>query len=101
MDEDYQRAGIKLLPSKGGRNMNSALQIMLGTLILIPVSCLPMWIGITGFISCGVAVICGLFFLVPTLRLIQEKSQKVALKIMFSSFLYLPIVQIAYLLDKI
>jgi protoheme IX farnesyltransferase len=31
----------------------------------------------------------------------KECSKEAALKIMFGSFLYLPIVQVAYLLDKI
>ncbi|MFT7364387.1 MAG: protoheme IX farnesyltransferase, partial [Algoriphagus sp.] len=31
----------------------------------------------------------------------RDCSRKSALKIMFGSFLYLPIVQIAYLLDKL
>lgn len=101
MDEDYSKAGIKLLPSKGGKNLNSALQIMFGTLLLIPIGFLPMYLGITGIISAVIATICGIFFLIPTLKLVQGGSQKIALQIMFSSFFYLPIVQITYLFDKI
>jgi heme o synthase len=101
MDEDYKKAGIKLLPAQGERNLSSAIQIMLGALLLIPIGFLPMYLGITGILSAVIATLCGVFFLIPTLKLIKSGSSKIALQIMFSSFLYLPIVQIAYLIDKI
>lgn len=100
-DEDYKKAGFRLLPAQGECNFNSALQIMLGALILIPVSILPAYIGITGITSAVVVVIAGLLFFLPTLQLITAPSRGVALRIMFASFIYLPVVQIAFLLDKI
>ncbi len=100
-DEDYKKAGFRLLPAEGERNFNSALQIMLGALVLIPVSILPAYIGITGVTSAVVVGIAGLLFFLPTLQLITSPSRKAALTIMFASFIYLPVVQIAFLLDKI
>lgn len=100
-DEDYKKAGFKLLPSGGGKDMNTAIQIMIYTLFLIPLGLLPTQFGITGINSALVATICGVLFLSQTFYLMKECSKKAALKIMFGSFLYLPIVQLAYLLDKI
>jgi protoheme IX farnesyltransferase len=71
------------------------------TLFLIPLGLLPLKFGITGIDSAIVATVCGALFLGQTFRLMADCSRKSALKIMFGSFLYLPIVQIAYLLDKI
>ncbi|MGB3588482.1 MAG: heme o synthase [Tunicatimonas sp.] len=100
-DEDYQKAGFKLLPSKGGKTVQSAVQIMTYTLFLIPLGLLPLKFGITGVDSAIVATVCGVLFLGQTFRLMMDGSRKVALQIMFGSFIYLPVVQIAYLLDKI
>ena len=100
-DEDYKKAGFRLLPAKGERNFASALQIMLGALVLIPISLLPAYWGITGTVSAGIAFVAGILFLLPTIQLLTAPSRKVALKIMFASFLYLPILQIAFLLDKL
>jgi protoheme IX farnesyltransferase len=100
-DEDYKKAGFRLLPAQGECNFNSALQIMIGALILIPVSLLPAYVGITGTASAVVAFLAGILFLLPTLQLLVSPSRKVALRIMFASFLYLPIIQIAFLLDKV
>lgn len=99
-DEDYKRAGFKLLPSGGGQDLNTAIQIMIYTLFLLPLGLLPSYFGFTGLNSGIVATICGVLFLAQTFSLMRDCSRKSALKIMFGSFLYLPIVQIAYMLDK-
>tara|TARA_R110001599_G_scaffold345366_3_gene569652 strand:- start:522 stop:1424 length:903 start_codon:yes stop_codon:yes gene_type:complete len=100
-DEDYKKAGFKLLPVKGEKDMKTAFQIMTYTLFLIPLGLLPTYFGITGINSGIVATICGVLFLAQTIKLMRDQSRKSALRIMFGSFLYLPIVQIAYLLDMV
>ena len=99
-DEDYKKAGFKLLPVKGKKDLNTAIQIMIYTLFLIPLGLLPAKFGITGIDSAVVVTICGVLFLSQTFALMRNGTRKSALRIMFGSFLYLPIVQIAYLLDK-
>jgi protoheme IX farnesyltransferase len=100
-DEDYKKAGFKLLPSSGEKDINTAIQIMIYTLCLIPLGLLPATFGITGIKSAVVVTVCGVLFFSLTFSLMRSKDRKAALKIMFASFLYLPIVQIAYLLDKV
>ncbi len=100
-DDDYKKAGFKLLPSNGQKDLNTAIQIMIYTMFLIPLGLLPATFGITGINSAIIATICGVIFFAMTFSLMKSGDRKSALKIMFGSFLYLPIVQIAYLLDKI
>ncbi len=100
-DEDYKKAGFKLLPWGGQKDLNTAIQIMIYTLFLLPLGLLPAKFGVTGIDSAIVATICGVLFLAQTFSLMKTGSRQSALRIMFGSFLYLPIVQIAYLLDKI
>jgi heme o synthase len=101
LDEDYKKAGIKLLPSGGGKDLNTAFQIMIYTLFLIPFGLLPSNFGMTGNVSAVIVTTSGVLFLAQTFYLMKDGSKKSAMKIMFGSFLYLPIVQIAMLLDKI
>lgn len=106
-DDDYKKAGFKLLPSNGGKNMNTAFQIMIYTLVLIPLGLLPSQFGITGITSAFVVTTVGVLFFAQTFYLMKQcltrttDTRKAALSIMFGSFLYLPIVQITFLLDKI
>ena len=99
--DDYKKVGFKLLPSKGEKNFNTALNIMTYTLFLIPLGLLPTVFGITGIISGAIAVLCAILFLAQTFKLFKDYSRSSALKIMFGSFIYLPIVQISFILDKI
>ncbi len=99
--EDYAKAGFKLLPSSNGRDLNTAFNIMIYTLFLIPISLLPMYIGLTGITSGIIVTIAGILFLMQTFYLMKKCDTKAAKWMMFGSFLYLPIVQIAFVLDKI
>ena len=99
-DEDYKKAGFKLLPANGKKDMRTAINIMIYTLFLLPLGLLPAKFGVAGINSAIIATVCGVLFLAQTFSLMRNNSRKSALKIMYGSFLYLPIVQIAYLVDK-
>ena len=101
LNDDYGKAGFKLLPSNGGQNLNSAIQIMIYTVFLLPLCWIPHYLGMTGVNSGVVATVCGVLFLAQTLHLMRKIDKKAALQLMFGSFIYLPVVQIAYLLDKL
>ncbi|MCP9768811.1 protoheme IX farnesyltransferase [Lacihabitans sp. LS3-19] len=100
LDDDYKKAGFKLLPSKGGKDLNSAIQITIYTLFLLPLCWVPYYLQMTKIDSAVVAMLCGILFLAQTLYLMKERTKKAAMGLMFGSFLYLPIVQIAYLINK-
>ena len=101
LDEDYRRANIFLLPSKEGRGKSSALQIMLFTLVLIPVSLLPIKFGMAGTTLGIISILDGIAFFMHSVKLYKECSVKAARELMFGSFIYLPVVQIILLIDKL
>lgn len=101
LDEDYKRAGFKLLPANGLKDSDTTLQIMIYTVFLIPIGWLPYELGMTGINSALVATVFGVLFLAQTFHLMRKCTDKTAKQLMFGSFLYLPIVQIAFLLDKL
>jgi heme o synthase len=100
LDEDYKRAGFKMLPSYG-KHKNTALQNLAFTLLLIPVGFLPTQEGFTGITSGIIAMGAGLAMTYFAFRLYRTCDNKDAKRLMFASFLYLPLVQLAYLFDKI
>jgi heme o synthase len=96
MDEDYKKAGFKMLPSLGGRDRSSAFQAFAYTLFLVPVSLAPFFFGMaTGVVSLIVVIGCGAFFAWQAYTLFRELSVKAAQQLMFGSFFYLPVVQLA------
>ncbi|MBL7952614.1 MAG: protoheme IX farnesyltransferase [Flavobacteriales bacterium] len=101
LDEDYARAGFRLLP--GGRTPDraAAATTLLYSLFVIPVGMLPWVFGFVGPIAMAVSVIGGLIMVVPAVRLFLSEDKKDARRLMFASFIYLPLVQIAYVLDTL
>ncbi len=97
--DEYKKAGIQMMPGDG-KTTETAFKIMIYTLFLIPVGWLPYMLGMTGINSALIAMIGGILFLAQTFHLMRTCTDKAALQMMFGSLLYLPIVQIAYLLDK-
>jgi len=98
--EDYKKAGFKLLPSNDGRGKTVALQTVAYTALLLPTGMLPFFLGMSGWLSLIIVAGCGLLFLTQALQLYRNLTEKAALRLMFGSFLYLPIVQLALILDK-
>lgn len=100
--EDYAKAGMHLLPSKRGvKDRNAGLQSFIYALFLIPVSILPFLIGQTGVISAIILLVCGLVYAWCGWDFFKKETKKTALRLMFSSFLYLPIILFALFFDKI
>ena len=99
--DDYKAAGFHLLPSKKGKSKNSAYLIALYALALIPFSLLPWLMGLTGNISLIVATALGFGFFYYAYRLLLTCEDKDARKLMFASFIYLPIIQFVYVFDGV
>lgn len=101
--EDYTKAGYYLLPTKekDGRNKQTALQIVAYALILIPLSIVPYLLGLTGYWGSIVMFLTGIVYTWSAIRLYKECSHKAALRVMFTSFLYVPIVYLTLFADKI
>jgi protoheme IX farnesyltransferase len=101
VDEDYRAGGFSLLPSKKGKSKNSAFQIAAYSLALIPFSLMPWWLGWTGISTLIIVSLMGLWFFALSYKLFLTCEDKDARKLMFASFVYLPIIQFIYVFDKI
>lgn len=101
LNDDYQKGGFTLLPSGKGKSRDAALQIIPYNILLIISSAVPFITGMAGYYSLIIALICGFLFLYTAIQLCIDLSDKSAKKLMFASFFYIPIVQIAFVLDKV
>ena len=100
VEVEIKDARIRLLPS-GKRDRTSAIVTFIFTLILLPVSLLPTFYGYGGYFVGGVSLICSLVFIWQGFNLLRTREIAAARKLMFGSFLYLPIVQLMFLFDFI
>ncbi len=106
LDEDYKRAGFRLLPTTK-QDKTSAFITLLSTIILIPVSLMPtVYLMPSGQPFGGnfyglVALIAGLYFFWQAVQLYKNRDVASAKKLMYSSFFYLPLLQLTLLFDFI
>jgi heme o synthase len=98
--EDYLQGGFSLLPSKEGPNKTSAFQIAVYSFALIPFSLLPWLLDWTGITTAVVAGVLTTLYYLLSLRLLKSLEKKDAKRLMFASFIILPILQFLYVLDR-
>lgn len=101
-DADYKNAGFNLLPSKNAQ-LDSSVggQSMIYALFLIPVGLMPYWLGVTGIISAIILTVASIIYTGFSWNLYKKCTREAALKLMFSSFFWLPIVLFALYFDKL
>ena len=105
--KDYSIAGFKLLPADKGPTKFTALQTILYSLILIPVTLAPFFVGMCsyddtqGIISLVLIGIANLFMTGRCVALYKKMDVGSARKVMFGSYMYLPVVMLALLLSKV
>ena len=103
LHDDYQKAGINMLPTKK-RDKSTALQIVLYSLWTIIISVFPVT-GLTGDLrlsvwSAVIVLILGLVMLFYSINLYNKMNVAAAKKLFTVSILYLTLLQITYLIDK-
>jgi len=98
---DYSRAGFKLMPSVQGPTKYSAIQSVIYSLILVPVGIIPYMANMSGIISFWIVLAANIFMVWQCIRLYREMEVRAARRVMFSSYIYLPMVLLSLLADKI
>jgi protoheme IX farnesyltransferase len=98
--EDYGRANILMLPVVEPDGRVTAQQIVIYTILLIPVSLLPTALGISGKIYLYGAIILGLLFLYSSVRAALSKSRQEARRLLLASVIYLPLLFILMVINR-
>jgi protoheme IX farnesyltransferase len=104
--KDYSTAGFRLLPADEGPTKFTAMQTIAYSLLLLPVSLAPFFTGmcsyddVQGKISLVVIVLANIFMIGRCVTLYRKMDVASARKVMFGSYMYLPVVMFALLLSK-
>jgi protoheme IX farnesyltransferase len=105
--KDYSGAGFRLLPAEKGPTKFTAIQTVMYAVLLIPVCVLPYVIQLTGYqtikgkICIAIIMLANLFLVAQCVRLYNEMNATAARRVMFSSYIYLPVILLALLASKV
>ncbi len=98
---DYARAGIHLLPRDSSRGGNPSNPVVT-SIGLIAAGCVPTLLGFAGMIYLAIAVALGLgMFAYGSLMVTQPNNRQAARRLLFASLVYLPVVLLALVLDRV
>ena len=100
LDDDYKKAGFRLLPTTH-RDKTSATITLLSTVALIPIGLMPVFYHFGGYVFGVISVIGGIYFSWQAIKLYNTLDVVSAKKLMYASFFYLPLLQLALLFDLI
>ncbi|MBX7060520.1 MAG: heme o synthase [Pyrinomonadaceae bacterium] len=98
--EQYRRAGIVMLPVVEPTGRITMRQIVLFTIMLVPMSFAPFFFAYSGFIFLGAAVVLGLWILYASIKCAIEKTDKAARKLLLVTVIYLPLLFLLMVIDK-
>jgi len=98
--DDYGRAGIRVLPVVEPDGRSTARQILLTSLVLIPVSLAPSWFAMSGPWYAAGALVMGLLFLAAGVRVAREKTLSRARGVLLTSVVYLPVLYALMVVDR-
>src|SRR6266567_228444 len=99
--EDYARAGYLVLPYGERRGPFMACQSLVAPLVLIPLSLTPTFLGHAGLIYLVGALLLSSSFFYYGARLALRRSNVIARRLLFASIVYLPLVFVLMVLDKV
>jgi protoheme IX farnesyltransferase len=99
--DDYERANFKMLPVLEVDGKRTNRQIIWHSLLLIPVSLVPSYIGLLGMTYFWGALVLGLTYFISGFPLVKNYSLENARLLLKVSIFYLPVLFILIILDKV
>jgi protoheme IX farnesyltransferase len=98
---EYARAGFQMLPVIDEQGHRTSRQAVCFTLGLLPVSLCPFLLGMAGSVYLGCAMVLGLCFVWCAVQFAREISVPRARQLFYLSILYLPLLLVALVVDKV
>ncbi len=98
---EYARAGFKMLPVMDEKGTRTSRQAVGFTLVLFPLALCPFFFGVAGHLYLASAGILGLAFIWYAIQFARELTIPRARQLFYLSILYLPLLLVAMVVDKI
>ncbi len=99
--EDYARAGLLMLPQNDPQGRRAAQQILVTSLVLLPISLLPTLLGQMGWVYFLGALPLGLALLYYGVLTAKIRSNVLARRLLLASVFYLPLIFGLMIVDKV
>lgn len=99
--DEYQKAGISMLPSQERSSRFTGLQCMFYSIVLIPLAIIPRLLHMCNNWGMWIMMLGGVLYFAASVNFYQKNDFKSAKQVMYASFVYLPLVLLALYFTKI
>ncbi len=99
--EDYSRANFPILTVLDEQGAVTARQVIIYTLVLLPLTLVPTAWGVAGRVYFFGALVLGVGFLVQAILLAVQRTKVQARRLFFASLIYLPVLGILMVWDRV
>ena len=99
--DEYAKAGFVMLPSVDPDGSRTGYQSVSHTIALLGVSLAPFVFKLTGVVYLSVALVLGIGYLVCAVNFARRLDMAAARRLFFASIIYLPLLLIALVADKL
>ncbi len=97
--EDYRRGGLKMLPVVEPDGKHTCREVIVYSLLLLPLTAFPAFIGMAGKVYLIGAILLSTYFFFSSLTFVEQKTTKSAKNLLKASVLYLPLLLILIIVD--
>jgi protoheme IX farnesyltransferase len=98
--DDYARGGIRMLPVIEPDGASTARRVVFSSVLLIPISLAPFFLGMTGALYMAAAIAAGVGVLYFGARLGRERTLPRARALLLATVFYLPALLCVMVLDR-
>lgn len=98
--DEYEKAGIKMLPVIDKQGKVTILQVLAFTVLLLVTSVVPFFVGMVGSLYLTVSMLLGAYFLYSAIQMARKRTIASARQVLIASVVYLPIVFALIVLDS-
>jgi protoheme IX farnesyltransferase len=99
--DDYAKAGFPMLPVVEPNGVRAGRHALAYAAALLPVALVPSFTGLAGSVYLVAATLLGIALLVLAVRFWRERSDTSARALFFGSIIYLPLIWIVLVADKL
>jgi len=99
--EDYQSAGLRMVSVRDTTGRRTGIHAVISSVVLLPVSLLPAWIGPSGLFYEIAAGLLSAGFIFFAIRFARNPERPTARRLFLASITYLPLILIALVVDRL
>ena len=99
--DDYGKAGFPMLPVVEPDGRRTGRHAAIFALLLVPATTIPTALGVSGPMYAAIAIVLGAALLWLAMRFAASRTDDAARRLFFATILYLPLIWIAMIWDKV